>query len=184
MTAAQTSFALERRNDQGFLRSTERKGRAAGFKVRGVEGWRGVAALAIVSVHAWQVMDTDDDGLSDGREIRIGSSPLKKDTDGDRLADGKEVKRFGTDPTRKDTDRDGLKDKVEIKGTANKAYGKCPTNPKKKDSDKDGLNDRQEIKRYGTDPCDKDTDNGGASDGKEVRAGSDPLDPRSTPKHP
>jgi hypothetical protein len=128
--------------------------------------------------------DTDDDGLSDGREIRIGSSPLKKDTDGDRLADGKEVKRFGTDPTRKDTDRDGLKDKVEIKGTANKAYGKCPTNPKKKDSDKDGLNDRQEIKRYGTDPCDKDTDNGGASDGKEVRAGSDPLDPRSTPKHP
>jgi peptidoglycan/LPS O-acetylase OafA/YrhL len=63
VTAAQTSFAVERRNDQGFLRSTERKGAGAGFKVRGVEGWRGVAALAVVAVHAWQVMDTDDDGL-------------------------------------------------------------------------------------------------------------------------
>ena len=63
MTAAQTSFAVDRRNDQGFLRSTERKGAGAGFKVRGVEGWRGVAALAVVAVHAWQVMDTDDDGL-------------------------------------------------------------------------------------------------------------------------
>ena len=63
MTAAQTSFAVDRRNDQGFLRSTERKGAGAGFKVRGVEGWRGVAALAVVAVHAWQVMDTDGDGL-------------------------------------------------------------------------------------------------------------------------
>ena len=79
---------------------------------------------------------------------------------------------------------DGLKDKVEIKGTANKAWGKCPTNPKRKDSDRDGLTDREEIKRYGTDPCTKDTDRGGASDGKEVRAGSDPLDPRSTPGYP
>jgi len=129
--------------------------------------------------------DTDGDSLSDGREVlKIGSNPKKKDTDKDGLKDGQEVKRYKTDPLKKDTDGDGLKDKVEIKGTANKAYGKCPTNPKKKDSDKDGLNDRQEIKRYGTDPCDKDTDNGGASDGKEVRAGSDPLDPRSTPKHP
>ena len=129
--------------------------------------------------------DTDGDTLSDGREVlKIGSNPKKKDTDKDGLKDGQEVKRYKTDPLKKDTDGDGLKDKVEIKGTANKAYGKCPTNPKKKDSDKDGLNDRQEIKRYGTDPCDKDTDNGGASDGKEVRAGSDPLDPRSTPKHP
>ena len=142
---------------------------------------------AEVNTHGTDPLDADTDGdsLSDGREVlKIGSNPKKKDTDKDGLKDGQEVKRYKTDPLKKDTDGDGLKDKVEIKGTANKAYGKCPTNPKKKDSDKDGLNDRQEIKRYGTDPCDKDTDNGGASDGKEVRAGSDPLDPRSTPKHP
>ena len=101
-----------------------------------------------------------------------------------RLNDDQEVKRFKTDPTRKDTDRDGLNDRVEVKGSANKRYDKCPTNPNRKDSDKDGLTDRQEIKRFGTDPCTKDTDQGGASDGKEVKAGSDPLDPRSTPGNP
>ena len=129
--------------------------------------------------------DTDGDTLSDGREVlKIGSNPKKKDTDKDGLKDGQEVKRYKTNPLKKDTDGDGLKDKVEIKGTANKAWGKCPTNPKRKDSDRDGLTDREEIKRYGTDPCTKDTDRGGASDGKEVRAGSDPLDPRSTPGYP
>lgn len=63
MTTTPTSFATERKNDHGFLRSTGRKGVTAGFMVRGVEGWRGVAALAIVAVHSWQVMDTDGDGL-------------------------------------------------------------------------------------------------------------------------
>lgn len=68
------SFAAERRNDQGFLRSTAKKGSTASFKVRGVEGWRGLAALAIVAIHAWQVMDTDGDGLgpTDGsREMLV-----------------------------------------------------------------------------------------------------------------
>ncbi|MGV3563819.1 MAG: hypothetical protein ACO1ON_11105 [Nocardioides sp.] len=129
--------------------------------------------------------DSDSDGLSDGREVNnVGSDPLDKDTDGDRLNDGQEVTRFKTDPTRKDTDRDGLNDRVEVKGSANKRYDKCPTNPNRKDSDRDGLTDRQEIKRFGTDPCTKDTDQGGASDGKEIKAGSDPLDPRSTPGNP
>jgi peptidoglycan/LPS O-acetylase OafA/YrhL len=63
VTTAPTSFAVDRKNDQGLLRSTERKGVTAGFMVRGVEGWRGVAALAIVAGHSWQVMDTDGDGL-------------------------------------------------------------------------------------------------------------------------
>jgi hypothetical protein len=129
--------------------------------------------------------DSDNDGLSDGREVNnVGSDPNRKDTDGDRLGDGQEVKRFKTDPLRKDTDGDGLNDRVEVKGSANKKYDKCPTNPKRKDSDRDGLTDRQEVKRFGTDPCNKDTDMGGASDGKEIKAGSDPLDPRSTPGNP
>ncbi|GAB2633384.1 hypothetical protein GCM10027270_22200 [Nocardioides ginkgobilobae] len=130
-------------------------------------------------------VDSDNDGLGDGREVNgTGTDPLDRDTDDDGLKDGREVKRHRTDPLRKDTDRDGLSDKVEIKGSANKRYDRCPTNPKRKDSDRDGLTDRQEIKRFGTDPCQKDTDQGGASDGKEIKAGSDPLDPRSTPGNP
>ena len=129
--------------------------------------------------------DTDDDGLEDGFEVfETKADPLKKDTDGDGLNDGREVKRFRTKPHRSDTDKDGLNDRREIKGLANKRYDKCPTNPRKKDTDKDGLSDRREIKKFKTNPCDRDTDDGGASDGKEIAAGSDPLDPSSTPKNP
>ena len=46
------------------------------------------------------------------------------------------------------------------------------------------LVDRREIKKFRNNPCDRDTDDGGASDGKEIAAGSDPLDPSSTPKNP
>ena len=70
MTAAQTSFAVDRRNDQGFLRSTERKGAGAGFKVRGVEGWRmlqasgqileaSVLPLAALATAGLGLLDTD-----------------------------------------------------------------------------------------------------------------------------
>ena len=51
-------------------------------------------------------------------------------------------------------------------------------------ADNDGLKDGVEVRRYKTNPCDKDTDNGGVRDGVEVQAGSDPLDPDSTPKNP
>ena len=126
--------------------------------------------------------DTDNDSLRDQREIRKSKTdPLKADTDGDRLNDGIEIKRFKTNPKRKDTDKDGLNDRVEIRGGANKRYGKCPTNPRNADTDKDGLKDRREIKRTKTNPCDKNTDNGPGTDGEEVRAGSDPLDPKSSP---
>ena len=129
--------------------------------------------------------DTDDDGLEDGFEVfETKADPLEKDTDGDGLNDGREVKRFRTKPHRSDTDKDGINDRREIKGLANKRYDKCPTNPRKKDTDKDGLSDRREIKKFKTNPCDRDTDDGGASDGKEIAAGSDPLDPSSTPKNP
>lgn len=49
------------------------------------------------------------------------------------------------------------------------------------DSDGDGLSDADEVNIYGTDPHDPDTDGDGFSDGEEVAAGSDPLDPMSTP---
>ncbi|WP_412972481.1 Ig-like domain-containing protein [Glaciecola sp. MF2-115] len=45
--------------------------------------------------------DTDDDRLSDGFEVQIGSNPLVVDTDGDGYNDGDEVDA-GTDPTNPD----------------------------------------------------------------------------------
>jgi hypothetical protein len=128
--------------------------------------------------------DTDNDGLKDGAETTRGTNPRDADTDNDRLKDGREVLQLRTNPLKKDTDNDGLSDWQEVTGAANKRYNKCPTNPKRKDSDHDLLTDGLEVKRYKTNPCDKDTDHGGVRDGVEVAAGSDPLDPTSTPSHP
>lgn len=47
----------------GFGRASHRPGSRASFKVRGVEGWRGVACLVVVAYHVWQNMDLDGDGL-------------------------------------------------------------------------------------------------------------------------
>src|SRR5690606_34911732 len=49
------------------------------------------------------------------------------------------------------------------------------------DSDGDGLSDDAEESIYGTDPSAADTDGDTFSDGDAVAAGSDPLDPGSTP---
>ncbi|GAB1420215.1 hypothetical protein MASR2M15_03040 [Anaerolineales bacterium] len=56
------------------------------------------------------IADTDEDGLSDGDEVRIwGTNPLNRDTDGDGLTDGEEA-ALGTDPLNRDTDGDGIPD--------------------------------------------------------------------------
>lgn len=129
--------------------------------------------------------DTDGDGLTDGREVSAtGTRPRDADTDNDGLKDGREVKRTKTNPKRKDTDRDGLGDGKEVFGPAKQDYPRCRTNPLRKDTDKDGLQDGRELRKYHTNPCNPDSDNGGVSDGDEIKAGSDPNDPRSTPKHP
>lgn len=107
--------------------------------------------------------DTDGDGLRDGDEVRIGTSPLFADTDGDGLRDGEEVHRFASDPLKKDTDDDGLTDADEsIHGTS----------LTRADSDGDGLNDSVEL-AHGTDPLRIDTDGDGLPDGLESR--SSPL---------
>lgn len=45
--------------------------------------------------------DTDDDGLTDGNEVKRGTNPLSKDSDSDGIEDGQEVAN-GTDPTNPD----------------------------------------------------------------------------------
>jgi hypothetical protein len=76
--------------------------------------------------------DSDDDGLTDGEEIAIGTDPFNPDTDGDGLSDGDEVNVNGTDPLNPDTDGDGLDDGLEV------AVGLDPLDP---DSDDDGIPD-------------------------------------------
>jgi len=53
--------------------------------------------------------DSNDDGLSDGDEMGLGTDPLDPDTDDDGLSDGDEVGR-GTDPLNPDKGGDGILD--------------------------------------------------------------------------
>lgn len=65
--------------------------------------------------------DTDEDGLSDGEEVRVWlTNPLNRDTDGDTLTDGEEVK-LGTDPNNRDTDGDGIPDNEDPNPTSRPA---------------------------------------------------------------
>ncbi|HEX5591255.1 MAG TPA: hypothetical protein VFX65_13270 [Candidatus Limnocylindrales bacterium] len=114
--------------------------------------------------------DSDDDGLTDGEEVILGTDPFDPDTDDDGLTDGQEVEVYGTDPLDPDTDDDGLNDGDEI------AAGTDPFDP---DSDDDGLSDGDEVHVHGTDPLDPDSDDDGLTDGLEVALGTDPLDPDS-----
>ncbi|MGN0499347.1 MAG: VWA domain-containing protein [Acutalibacteraceae bacterium] len=58
--------------------------------------------------------DSDQDGLTNGQEIKIGSNPGLADSDADLLEDGEEVNKYKTDPNNDDTDGDGGKDGWEI----------------------------------------------------------------------
>ena len=59
--------------------------------------------------------DTDGDELTILDEIKFGTSVFYSDTDEDGLSDGYEVKTSKTDPTTYDTDGDGYSDGEEIK---------------------------------------------------------------------
>lgn len=111
------------------------------------------------------LQDSDGDGLSDAKEIEIGTDPFNPDTDADELLDGDEVLR-GTDPLNPDTDGDGLSDGEEVLRRA--------TDPLNPDTDSDVLQDGDEVQR-GTDPLNPDTDSDGLTDGDEVQRGTDPL---------
>ncbi|MFB6130640.1 MAG: hypothetical protein ABEJ28_07460 [Salinigranum sp.] len=111
--------------------------------------------------------DFDGDGLSNGREVKLGTNVTSTDTDHDGLVDGAEVHTYHTSPRRADTDGDGLRDPTEIN---------LDTNPNKSDTDGDGLPDGLEHK-LGTDPKNKygDADGNGILDSREVALGLNPT---------
>ena len=107
-------------------------------------------------------IDSDQDGLTDEEELRIGTDPTAFDTDRDGLGDGEEID-LGLDPLVADGDEDGLNDFGEV------MYG---TDPFRADTDGDGLLDGVEIFTLLSDPLRVDTDGDGLTDGFEFEIGT------------
>ena len=89
--------------------------------------------------------DRDADGLTNGEEDKLKSSPYALDTDGDGISDYLEVTKYKTDPLVMDTDSDGVTDGDEL------SFGLDPLN---KSSDKSSLDiDRIFDKNYTYEQC-------------------------------
>jgi hypothetical protein len=91
------------------------------------------ATSAVATATAELGADSDNDGLSDVQEGRIGTDPYNRDTDGDQLTDGEEVLKYATNPLVDDTDHDILSDGKEVL-----VYRTNPLNP---DTSGDGMTD-------------------------------------------
>lgn len=131
-----------------------------------------LSALLLSAAPAHAIAGDDDgDGLSDEKELALGTDPHRVDTDGDYLSDADEVAR-GTDPTRADSDGDGLPDYSEI--------AVHHTDPVRKDSDGGGIIDGEEVLIDHTDPTrpedDRlDSDHDGLPNALEAQLGTDPF---------
>lgn len=71
--------------------------------------------------------DKDGDGMTDAKELEIGTSDLEFDTDGDGLSDVIEIEIWKTNPTEADSDGDGFADGYEVLSGFNpNGTGKLP----------------------------------------------------------
>ena len=95
--------------------------------------------------------DPDNDGLSNGQEVILGTDPNDADSDNDGIDDGAEVGNDGvvgpndTNPLDADSDDDGLGDGAELIGQDGSPNNGDETDPLNPDSDNDGVNDGTEV---------------------------------------
>lgn len=128
-------------------------------------------------------LDSDEDGLPDFFELKIGTAIDNADTDNDGLTDYQEFVIVGTDPTIFDSAEEGTSDAdfdSDSDGLSNIDEVTRTTDPRDPDTDMDGLSDYDEIFVYNTDPLVADSDNDGIDDGSEIKLG---LDPNSAATH-
>lgn len=109
----------------------------------------------------------------------FGVAERHSETEGEHIYLVGETSSFGLSMTDillliiDDSDFDSLTDEWEIINGLN---------PYSADSDNDDLSDYLEVAVYETDPLNPDTDSDGWTDGIEVAWGTNPLNPKSTPK--
>ena len=143
-----------------------------------VDGVEEEIKVNIVYAYEDELIDSDNDGITDYEEKIIGTNPEKIDTDDDGLDDYEEVAVIGTNPNLKDSDGNGIEDQDEdadkdglsniqecLSGTLNYCV----------DTDGDLISDYDEICLYHTNPLEVDTDGDGAGDKWEIDNGFDPL---------
>ncbi|MFA7256194.1 MAG: S8 family serine peptidase, partial [Kiritimatiellales bacterium] len=125
------------------------------------------------------LVDSDDDGMNDGWEVRYGFDPRSSSSpgaDGDADSDGLtnlEESINNTDPNNPDTDGDGMPDGWEVDNSFDPLV-----NDSALDADSDGLTNLQEY-TLGTDPHNADTDGDTMPDGWEYSY-MPPLNPTNS----
>lgn len=90
------------------------------------------------------------DNLTNLEEYQAHTNPNDSDTDDDGLTDGTEVKAlhasgFDSNPLLADSDADGAPDLAEHTGSLNTQFANAKTDPMVADSDGDGMNDGYEL---------------------------------------
>ena len=113
-----------------------------------VQGINPVAISSNTSSSDWKNgTDSDSDSLPDAWEMQVFGDldeTAEADTDNDGLTNSKELD-LGTDPNDSDTDNDGLLDGVETNTGTWVSNSDRGTNPKKSDTDDDGFSDSVET---------------------------------------
>lgn len=145
----------------------------------------GLNASYRAGTFAFQLLDSDDDGMPDFWEDlylldKNDDGDASGDLDSDLLSNLEEF-NAGTNPTEDDTDSDGSLDADELANN---------TDPGLPDSDFDGILDGAEDNsgtfgdedNTGTNPLEADSDMDGYDDGAELELLSDPTDDTSTPR--
>ena len=122
-----------------------------------------VTSITVAATSEWLNLDCDNDGLTNGNEVTLGTEIFNPDTDGDGVIDGTEVsdQTLPLDPCSLEI--------TSITVTQSVEWGEL-------DCDNDGVSNSLETIN-GIDPFNPDTDGDGVIDGTELLDETNPLDP-------